>query len=106
MTCAEFLAPTCRGGLVLAAGTVTGLALWSVAAAFGLSALLAASRVGYDAVRIAGGLYLSWLGVQSLRSHGTVPAAANGGCADADAPRVPQWSVVEPAQTRRSASSS
>ena len=38
MTCAEFLAPTCRGGLVLAAGTVTGLALWSVASAFGLSA--------------------------------------------------------------------
>ena len=64
-----------RGGLVTAAGTVTGLALWSVAAALGLSALLAASRVGYDVVRVAGGLYLIWLGVQSLRSHGAVPAA-------------------------------
>jgi RhtB (resistance to homoserine/threonine) family protein len=64
-----------RGGLVTAAGTVTGLALWSVAAALGLSALLAASRVGYDVVRVAGGLYLIWLGVQSLRSHGAVSAA-------------------------------
>ncbi len=65
-----------RGGLVTAAGTVTGLALWSVAAALGLSALLSASRVGYDVVRVAGGLYLIWLGVQSLRSHGTQARAA------------------------------
>ena len=60
-----------RGGLVTAAGTVTGLALWSVAAALGLSALLAASEVGYNVARVAGGLYLIWLGVQTLRSHGT-----------------------------------
>jgi len=64
-----------RGGLVTGAGTITGLALWSVAAALGLSALLAASEVGYNVVRVAGGLYLIWLGVQSLRSHGAVPAA-------------------------------
>ncbi len=62
-----------RGGLVTAAGTVTGLALWSMAAALGLSALLATSRIGYDIVRVAGGLYLVWLGIQSLRSRGTVP---------------------------------
>jgi threonine/homoserine/homoserine lactone efflux protein len=65
-----------RGGLVTAAGTVTGLALWSVAAALGLSALLAASEVGYNVARVAGGLYLIWLGVQTLRSHGTVPDTA------------------------------
>jgi len=63
------------GGLVTGAGTVTGLALWSVAAALGLSALLAASEVGYNVVRVAGGLYLIWLGAASLRSHGAVPAA-------------------------------
>ena len=67
-----------RGGLVTAAGTVTGLALWSVAAAFGLSALLAASEIGYDVVRVAGGLYLVWLGVQSLRSQGAVPTTRSG----------------------------
>ena len=64
-----------QGGLVTGAGTITGLALWSVAAALGLSALLAASEVGYNVVRVAGGLYLIWLGVQSLRSHGAVAAA-------------------------------
>ena len=64
-----------RGGLVTGAGTITGLALWSVAAALGLSALLAASEVGYNVVRVAGGLYLIWLGAASLRSHGAVPAA-------------------------------
>ncbi len=64
-----------RGGLVTAAGTVTGLALWSLAAALGLSALLAASRIGYDGVRVAGGIYLIWLGIQSLRSRGAVPTA-------------------------------
>ena len=65
-----------RGGLVTAAGTVTGLALWSVAAALGLSALLAASEVGYNVARVAGGLYLIWLGAQTLRSHGTASATA------------------------------
>ena len=64
-----------QGGLVTGAGTITGLALWSVAAALGLSALLAASEVGYNVVRVAGGLYLIWLGVASLRSHGAVAAA-------------------------------
>jgi len=65
-----------KSGLVTAAGTVTGLALWSVAAALGLSALLAASEVGYNVARVAGGLYLIWLGVQTLRSHCTAPATA------------------------------
>jgi threonine/homoserine/homoserine lactone efflux protein len=46
-----------------------------VTAALGLSALLAASEVGYNVVRVAGGLYLIWLGAASLRSHGAVPAA-------------------------------
>ncbi|HEY1973266.1 MAG TPA: LysE family translocator [Pseudonocardia sp.] len=62
-----------RAGLVTSAGTVSGLLLWSVAAALGLSALVAASRVGYDIVRVAGGCYLVWLGVQSLRSRGISP---------------------------------
>jgi len=62
-----------RAGMGTAAGTLTGLTAWSVAAAFGLSALLAASRAGYDVVHVAGGLYLVWLGVQSVRGHGARP---------------------------------
>jgi len=43
-----------RAGWVTASGTLSGLLAWAVAAAYGLSALLRASQVGYDAVRFAG----------------------------------------------------
>jgi threonine/homoserine/homoserine lactone efflux protein len=60
-----------RIGWCTAAGTTTGLALWAVAAALGLSSLVAASRVGYDALRLIGAAYLIWLGVTTLRSRQT-----------------------------------
>ncbi len=57
-------------GLRTAAGTLTGVLVWVVAAACGLSALLQASRIGYDVLRCVGAAYLVWLGVGSLRSRG------------------------------------
>jgi threonine/homoserine/homoserine lactone efflux protein len=57
------------GGLATAAGTLTGLSVWAVAAALGLAALVRASELGYDALRLAGAGYLIWLGVMSLRSR-------------------------------------
>jgi threonine/homoserine/homoserine lactone efflux protein len=56
-----------RAGWVTATGTVSGLLVWAVAGALGLSALLRASHLGYDALRLAGGGYLIWLGIGSLR---------------------------------------
>lgn len=56
-----------RVGLSTAAGTVTGLLSWALAAALGLSTLLTASRAGYDVLRVAGGAYLVWLGLMALR---------------------------------------
>ncbi len=50
-----------------AAGGLTGLALWVGVAALGLSAVVRASEAGYLALRVVGGLYLVWLGVQSFR---------------------------------------
>jgi threonine/homoserine/homoserine lactone efflux protein len=58
-----------RIGWCTAAGTTTGLALWAVAASLGLSSLVAASRIGYDALRVIGAAYLIWLGVATLRSR-------------------------------------
>jgi threonine/homoserine/homoserine lactone efflux protein len=55
-----------HAGWVTAGGTISGLLVWATAAALGLSALLQASRVGYDIVRIAGAGYLAWLGLTSL----------------------------------------
>jgi threonine/homoserine/homoserine lactone efflux protein len=55
-------------GSATAAGVLSGLAVWVAVAALGLAAVLRASEVAYNALRIAGACYLTWLGVQSLRS--------------------------------------
>jgi threonine/homoserine/homoserine lactone efflux protein len=51
-------------------GVLSGLVIWVVAAALGLSAVLSASHDAYLTLRIAGAGYLVWLGIQSLRSRG------------------------------------
>ncbi|WP_033432417.1 LysE family translocator [Saccharothrix syringae] len=58
------------GGVATAAGVATGLVLWGAAAGVGLSALVAASRIGHNALHVGGAAYLVWLGVSSLRSSG------------------------------------
>jgi len=57
-------------GIAAMLGAMTGLVVHTLFAAFGLSALLAASQTGFTAVKIAGALYLCWLAVQTLR-HGS-----------------------------------
>ncbi|WP_414166722.1 LysE family translocator [Streptoverticillium reticulum] len=56
---------TVRGTL---AGNATGFLLWSTAAAAGLSAALLASPRAYAVLRIAGGIVLMILGVNTLRT--------------------------------------
>jgi threonine/homoserine/homoserine lactone efflux protein len=74
-----------RAGWVTTTGTMSGLLAWAVAAAFGLSALLQVSHLGYDAVRLAGACYLLWLGVSSLwlarGPHADPQADPAAGCA-------------------------
>jgi threonine/homoserine/homoserine lactone efflux protein len=55
-----------RVGLCTSAGTVTGLLVWALAATLGITSLVAASRVGYDVLRLVGAAYLIWLGANSL----------------------------------------
>ena len=57
-----------RAGFVSLAGTSTGFALHAIAAALGLSALLAAVPLAYDVVRFAGAIYLAWLAVVTWRA--------------------------------------
>ncbi len=63
-----------RGGRRLAfrtvLGVLSGLMVWVVTAALGLSAVLRASHDGYLGLRIAGACYLIFLGARSLRSSG------------------------------------
>ena len=63
-------------GFVSLAGTSSGFALHAMAAALGLSALLAAVPVAYDIVRWAGAIYLGWLAIVTWRASGAVDAAA------------------------------
>ncbi|MFF4698315.1 LysE family translocator [Streptomyces chattanoogensis] len=57
-----------RAALCSALGIAAGCFVWGLAGAVGLTAMLAASEVAYDVLRVAGALYLMWLGVQALRS--------------------------------------
>jgi len=49
-----------------AAGICTGLLAWALAAAFGISAVLAGSSLLYHFLKWAGAVYLCWLGVRLL----------------------------------------
>ena len=55
-----------RAGVVTMLGNETGVLLWGLAAAFGLSALLVASQLAYDVLRITGAAVLVWFGARAL----------------------------------------
>jgi threonine/homoserine/homoserine lactone efflux protein len=70
-------------GFATATGILTGTLIWGAAAAVGVSALLTASRDGYDALRLAGAAYLLLLGGSLLgrrwrQRRAVSPAAAAG----------------------------
>jgi threonine/homoserine/homoserine lactone efflux protein len=65
-----------RCGLAAVAGNEIGVFSWALAAAAGLTALLQANRLLFDALHIAGGIVLIWLGISAWRSarRGAEPA--------------------------------
>jgi threonine/homoserine/homoserine lactone efflux protein len=54
------------GGLAAALGIVAGCCVWGLATAAGLTALLTASHLAYDVLRVCGAAYLVWLGGTAL----------------------------------------
>ncbi|WP_327185655.1 LysE family translocator [Streptomyces sp. NBC_01334] len=56
-----------RAGFLTVLGNETGVFVWGLVAAFGLTALLTASQVAYDVLRVVGAVVLVWFGVQALR---------------------------------------
>ncbi|HYW26334.1 MAG TPA: LysE family translocator [Terriglobales bacterium] len=55
-----------RPAIATGLGVSIAAIAWGIAAAFGLAALLQRSQPLFDAVRVAGALYLCYLGVRSL----------------------------------------
>jgi threonine/homoserine/homoserine lactone efflux protein len=58
-----------RAAFASAGGIMLGCLAWAVASALGITALLAASRVGYEVLRWVGVAYLCYLGVRTLWRH-------------------------------------
>lgn len=67
-----------RGALLAVVGNGAGLAVQAAAIALGVGAVLASMSHALVALKLAGGCYLGWLGVQAIRHrHGPLlPAAA------------------------------
>jgi RhtB (resistance to homoserine/threonine) family protein len=59
-----------RAGLGTSLGVSAGLAIWTIAAAVGVASLVRASEVAFTTLKLAGALYLVWLGIQALRAAG------------------------------------
>jgi threonine/homoserine/homoserine lactone efflux protein len=66
---ARSLAGGRREGILSSLGTFVGGLFHVLAAAFGVSAILAASAVAFHTVKYAGAAYLVWLGIRMIRTR-------------------------------------
>jgi homoserine/homoserine lactone efflux protein len=64
-----------KAGLLNVLGTQVGVVIWLVLAAFGLSAAIAVMGIWFDVLRIAGAIYLAWLGIKLFMSKGDLGAS-------------------------------
>lgn len=75
-----FLAKTIAGGRRAGIAAMTGASLGCIVhaalAAFGISALIAASPMAFLALKVAGAAYLGWLAIDAIRSGSSLNVAA------------------------------
>jgi len=64
-----------RAGLISLGGVGLAFIVYMLAAALGITSLVMAVPYAYDALRVAGALYLGWLAWQALRPGGRSPFA-------------------------------
>lgn len=82
-----------RAALATIAGNSLGVLVWGALAAVGVSELVAANRLAYDVLRLAGAAFLIWLGLRALlsgrgRAAAAAPGAGQGQASTARAGRV------------------
>jgi RhtB (resistance to homoserine/threonine) family protein len=68
-----------RAGLFTILGVSLGLTIWTLATGIGVAALLRASEPAFVALKLAGAVYLCWLGLQAIRSALRKPSTAGDG---------------------------
>ena len=61
-----------RHGMAFGLGCALGCLSHTLLAVMGVSALIAASPIAFVVLKLSGGLYLVWLGVQALRSRSRI----------------------------------
>ncbi|RZA35814.1 MAG: LysE family translocator [Lysobacteraceae bacterium] len=66
-------------GIAFGLGCALGCLNHTLLAVIGVSALIAASPTAFTALKIAGGLYLIWMGIGALRSRGGAQVAGAPG---------------------------
>ena len=67
-----------RPGLMVVAGIATGTFIWSLASSFGVAAIFTLFPPAFLALKLAGGAYLVWLGIQLWRSKPELAIAPAG----------------------------
>ena len=67
-----------NAGLATLVGTNLGCVVHTLLAAFGVSALIAASHTGFLLLKIFGALYLLWLAVDAIRNGSSLNVATTG----------------------------
>ncbi len=67
-----------KSGVAAALGFAAGCLFHTGLAVLGIAALLRASPMAFDAVKLAGAAYLMWLAVQALRSRGSFSMSQGG----------------------------
>ena len=77
-----------RQGVAFGLGAALGCLNHTALAALGVSALIAATPAAFATLKLAGGLYLVWLGVQAVRHARPAGAAPAGAASDASAARL------------------
>src|SRR3954469_23997411 len=66
-----------RAGLLSVLGITSGSVIHTLAAAFGLSAILATSAMAFTIVKLAGAAYLMYLGIRMLLDRSAAPTIAH-----------------------------
>jgi threonine/homoserine/homoserine lactone efflux protein len=89
-----WLAKTFAGGrnvgLAAMMGTNVGCCVHSLLAAFGISVLISASPVAFNAMKVIGAVYLLWLAYQTIR-HGSMLSTSFGSSDDTRPAMLPAF---------------